>query len=179
MGVEPATFLLQFKVILPWLHYTEVCPYGIGASSVFWDPGKGSFFNPMACGIWWWNLQPCFLWTRLILPWCVGMEVGPYTVGPPFMSTALLLDTNLLILVPVIAIRPYDLLFWGCSIVLSLRFRRSWAKVQSPLEEYFIINSSVPVLFILPVSGKSCVTYLLGAVIKLNRLHNYRAGSFL
>ena len=106
MGVEPATLLLQSKVILPWLHYTEVCLYGIEASSVFWDPGKGSVFNPMTCGFWWWNPRPWFLWTRLILPWCVGMEVGPYTVGPPFMSTALLLDTNLLILVPVIAYVP-------------------------------------------------------------------------
>ena len=45
MGVEPVTLLLQSKVILSWLHYTEVCLYGIEASSVFWGPEKGSFYS--------------------------------------------------------------------------------------------------------------------------------------
>ena len=56
MGVEPATLLLQSKMILPWLHFMEVCLYGIEASSVCLGPREG------------FSLQPYDLWLLVVEP---------------------------------------------------------------------------------------------------------------
>ena len=82
------------------------------------------------------------------------MEVGPYKVGPPFMSTALLLDTNLLNLVPVIVYVPAEFFLLGLMISGSEAVVLYLASGSEDHEqefdhhrgEYFIIiNGSAPV----------------------------------
>ena len=103
------------------------------------------------------------------------------------MSTALLLDTNLLNLVPVIIYVPAKFFELGLIISGSEAVVLYLASGSEDHEQEFdhhwgntLLSSTVLFLFVHPSCLRIiCVTFLLGAVIELNRLHTYRAGPFL
>ena len=103
------------------------------------------------------------------------------------MSTALLLDTNLLNLVPVITYVPAKFFELGLMISGSEAVVLYLASGLEDHEQEFdhhrgntLLSSTVLFLFVHPSCLRIiCVTFLLGAVIELNRLHTYRAGPFL
>ena len=92
------------------------------------------------------------------------MEFGPYKVGLPFMSTALLLDTNLLNLVPVITYVPAKFFELGLMISGSEAVVLYLASGSEDHEQEFnhhrrnTLSSTVLFLFVHPacLRGKLC-----------------------